>query len=221
MLRSEAIAIIKRGLGFRQTQDTAIIAALQEAQRDLELGHTLPSFLLAYDVVVPIVAGTALISLPTGFLRFHDDYELYYVNSNTARVFIPRRTYDEAYNAYVASGRQDDSALYTATATVPSVLVQRGKTQALLVPTPTTSFNAYLTYYKAALKLDAEIENAWLLNAPNVLIGMAGMTVAGNLRDKDAMTEFTRRANQGGKAFMGDIVEDELAGRPLIMGRNN
>src|SRR3954463_3794751 len=116
MLRSEAIAIIKRGLGFRQTQDTAIIAALQEAQRDLELGHTLPNFLLAYDVVVPIVAGTALISLPTGVLRFHEDYELYYVNSNAARVFVPRRTYDEAYKAYVASGVQDDSALYTTTA---------------------------------------------------------------------------------------------------------
>ena len=221
MLRSEAITIIKRGLGFRTTQDTAIIAALQEAQRDLELGKTLPNFLLEYDAAITVTADSADITLPTDFIRFHDDYDMYYVNDDDARVFIPRKNYTEAYQAYVASGAEDDSAVDTETDIYPSVVVMRGKTAGLLIPTPTTSFTMYLTYYKAAAVLDSDSENAWLANAPNLLVNYAGTIVAGGLRDKDALAEFSRRARMASNALMGDVIEDELAGRSLIMGRNN
>ena len=50
VLRSEAITTIKRGLGFRQTQDASIVAALKQIQENLEHGHTLPSWLLVFDV---------------------------------------------------------------------------------------------------------------------------------------------------------------------------
>jgi hypothetical protein len=69
--------------------------------------------------------------------------------------------------------------------------------------------------------LDTEIENAWLANAANYVVGLAGIQVAGDLRDKGAMDKFSMMAKMGGKAFLGDVIEDELAGRPLIMGRNN
>jgi hypothetical protein len=69
--------------------------------------------------------------------------------------------------------------------------------------------------------LDTEIENAWLANAPDYLIGLAGVMVAGDLRDKGAEQKFNMMAQIGHKALIGDIVEDEIAGRPLMMGRNN
>lgn len=221
MLRSEAIGIIKRGLGFRQTQDSSIIAALQSAQRTLELGHTLPSWLLVYDQPIAVTANNAAITLPTRFLRFHDDYQLYYVNSGSANVFIPRKNYTEAYEAYVASGEEDDSAVIDTTNQYPSVFVPRGKATALLLPTPTVSFTAYLTFYQGAAILNSDVENAWLLNAPDYLIGEAGMQVAGDLRDKDALSRFQAMRDRGGRSFLGDVIEDELAGRPLVMGRNN
>jgi hypothetical protein len=65
------------------------------------------------------------------------------------------------------------------------------------------------------------VENAWLQYAPNYLIGLAGVMVAGDLRDKGAEQKFNTMAQIGHKALIGDIVEDELAGRPLVMGRNN
>ena len=83
------------------------------------------------------------------------------------------------------------------------------------------TFTTYWTFYKAATLLDSDIENAWLANAANYLIGLAGMIVAGDLRDQGAMQKFTQMAKMGGQSYMGDIVEDELAGRPLMMGRNN
>lgn len=222
MLRSEAITIIKRGLGFRQTQDAAIISALQAAQRDLENGVTLPDWLLSYDAPITVTADTATFTFPTRFLRLHDDYEMYYVNSNSARVFIPRKNYTEAYTAYVASGEDEDEDVIDTTANgYPQVFVQRGRTGGILIPTPTVSFTAYLTCYVGATLLDSDVENAWLANSANYLIGLAGMKVAGALRDKGAMEVFGDMAKQGGRAHLGGIIEDELAGRPLIMGRNN
>lgn len=214
MLRSEAITILKRGLGFRQTQDAAIIAALKTAQRDLELGKTLPNWLLAFDVPVAVTAGTAAIVMPTGFLRFHEDYELYYRTSTGVAVPIPRKAPQEAVDAYPEVTAVDSGSY-------PKVLVLHSLTRAQLIPTPTVSFTAYLTYYKAADVLNSEIENAWLANAPNYLIGLAGMSVAGDLRDAGALQRFTTMAKLGGQGYMGEVVEQELAGRPLMMGRNN
>lgn len=220
MLRSEAITEIKVGLGFRQTHDATIVRALKESQRILELGHTLPSFLITYDESIAVTANNPIITLPERFIRLHDDYDLYYTNSDSARVFIPRRNYTEAYQAYVASGEEDDS-VDSPSSSYPQVVVLKGKTEMILIPTPTISFTASLTFYQGAALLDTDIENAWLANAPDVLIGMAGMRVAAILRDKGAYAQFAQRANLGGKSLMGDIVEDELAGRALVMGRNN
>jgi hypothetical protein len=219
MLRSEAINVIKRGLGFRQTQDVAIIAALKQVQRDLEAGKTLPNWLLVFDAPITVTANTATSALPTGFLRVHEDYPLYRSGSGGAKVFIPRKNYTEAYQAYVASGEEDDVVM--SAGTFPAVYVQRNKTTIEWIPIPTTSFTTYLTYYKAAQVLDSEIENLWLANAANYLVGLAGVQVAGDLRDKGGVDKFTLMAKMGAQAVMGDIIEDELAGRPLMMGRNN
>lgn len=217
MLRSEAVSIIKRGLGFRTTQDAAIVAALKEAQRDLELGQTLPNWLLEFDEPI-VIPAHAWVTLPSMFLRVHEDYPLKYINANGATVFIPRKNYIEAYQAYVASGEGD---VVTSTSTYPAVYVQSDKTTFQLYPDYTASFTAFLTYYRAADVLDTDIENRWLRFAPNYLVGMAGMKVAGDLRDKGALERFSMMAKIGNKGFIGDVVEDELAGRPLIMGRNN
>lgn len=210
MLRSEAIGIIKRGLGFRQTQDAAIIAALQSAQRDLEAGKTLPNWLLVFDQPISVTAGTAVIAMPTGFLRLHEEYEMYFLNDEGQPVNLPRKNPQEAQAAYAQS-----EALF------PAVFVIESPTSGRLVPTPTSNFTAYLTYYRAADVLNTETENAWLRFVPNYLVGLAGMKVAGDLRDAGALQSFTSMAKLGGQGYMGEVVEQELAGRPLIMGRNN
>lgn len=216
MLLSEAIAIIKRGLGFRQTQDTAIIAALQAAQRILETGRTLPDWLLVTNEAVVVTPGVPDIVLPPRLLRLHDDHDLYYVNTSGGLTTLPKKHYGEAVEAYpVASS--PPSGQY------PKVFVQITKDAGLLLPTPTvtTLTQVFLTYYRSAVVLNAEMENEWLLNAPDYLIGLAGMQVAGNVRDKDAIAMFTTMYKAGLGSFLGDVIEDELAGRALVMGRDN
>jgi hypothetical protein len=107
MLRSAAITIIKRGLGFRQTQDAAIIAALQQVQRDLEGGKTLPEWLVTYDSPLAVVAGTATVAQPAGFLRLHEEYPLWYTDSLGGQAFLPRKNHNEAVAAYPVVDTQD------------------------------------------------------------------------------------------------------------------
>lgn len=217
MLRSEAILEIKRGLGFRQTQDTTIIAALKQAQRTLELGRTLPSFLRATGTSI-VTADQESIALPERFIRFNEDIAPFWLNSDGAKVFLAVRRYDEAYAAYVANGTED--AIPATDYEYPQTIVLINKELASLLPVPTTSFTLYINYYKGAVVLDAEVENTWLEFAPDVLIGMAGASVAGSIRDRDGMAAFAARRDMGLRGLLGDIVEDELAGRPLVMGRN-
>lgn len=204
MFRDEAIRIIKRGMGFRQTQDAAIIAALKEAQRDLELGQTLPNWLLEFDVACIVEADTGLATTPPGFIRLHEDYPVWY----------ERRSGED----WVALSRKRANETIRVT---DRYFVLLNKNTIEFIPHETTDSLAYVTYYKAAELLDSNIENTWLRNAPNYLVGLAGAKVAGDVRDKGAAEKFGIMAKIGQRGLIGDIVEDELAGRPLIMGRNN
>jgi hypothetical protein len=224
MLRSEAITIIKRGLGFRQTQDAAIVAALKQAQRDLEAGKTLPEWLMTTTPAsITVTPGNAFIVLPVGFLRLHDDHEMYYLNSGGAQVFLPRRNYSEAYEAQIGSLHDPDSVVTPSTGVYPQVVVYLSNTRAQLFPTPTatTLTSVKLDHYAAAAVLDSEMENAWLKYAANYLVGMAGLQVAGDLRDRGAADKFSMMMKMGAQAYFAGVVDAELAGRPLIMGRNN
>lgn len=220
MLRDAAVAEIKRGLGFRQTQTTSIIDALKQAQRTLEKGRTLPDWMLEFDAPIAVTAGDPVFTLPTGFLRMHEEYDLSYLNSNNATVFLPRKNFKEAYLAYISDG-SEDALVDPSTSNYPKVWARRGETKGYFFPTPQVSFTASMTYYKAGDVLDSNMENIWLREAPDLLIGLAGINIAGVVRDKDALTGFTQRYKMGLGSFIGAVVEDELAGRGLIMGRDN
>lgn len=219
MTRDEAIAEVKRGTGFRANLDTTILAAFDAAQRQLELGKTLPWFLITYDAELAYVANSPTLDLPEDFIRLTDEYDPYYIEASSTNVRIPilRKNYTEGRDAY---GNTDDPS----DATRPKVFVIRTRTDLLFYPIPTESFSVFLTYYaKQPLvsTLAADGENEWLREASEVLIGEAGLRVASMTRDKDALGIFSARRDAGQRALMGEIIEQEIALRPLIMGRNN
>lgn len=216
--RAQAIADIKRGMGYRATSDITILASLDQAQEQLETGKSLPEFLLVYDQIIAVTADVATFSLPEGFLRLHDDYELYYVDTDQGVVNVPLRNHGEALAAY---GYLDEDGSVN---TRPRVWTRRGKTTGFMTPTPTEAFDLKLTFYKADARpstLGASDTNLWLTNMSEVLIGEAGMRASANARDPDGVALFRARRDAGNLSKLGEIVEDELAGRGLIMGRNN
>src|SRR5688572_18012393 len=104
MLRSTAVQRINDGLGFRadgHSLESKIILRLQEAQRELEKGKTLPKFLILEDQTLTLLAGDHTIALPSNFIREDDENRIHYTppDVNLPYYLSPKR-YSDAVLAY-------------------------------------------------------------------------------------------------------------------------
>ena len=210
MNRAAAITRVKRGLGFRSDLDDEIASALQEAQRLLERGRTLPYFLLQESQNFAVTSGSAEISLPTGFLREKEDERFYYSNSDDELIFLEKLAFD------IIKGRFPDTVEDGA----PLAYCIR-KSTVLIKPDRDTSYTLIWSYYKAADALTSNIENAWLeeeYGAPEVLIGKAGMILSEDLGDAIALGRFTKMFSEGWAGMLSDDIERQAVGRPLNIG---
>lgn len=204
MLRSDAVQRINRALGFRPSGnplEATIILALQEAQRDLERGKTLPKFLLQEGASFTLLAGEYTVPLPSGFIRVSDD--------------TPISTFPPEVQFFpITSGES-------------SVYVIQNSVINFIVPA-TQDYTLYWDYYKAADALTSDIENAWLvsdpttprLGAPEWLIGEAGLRIAMDLGNQNAIGIFTSMRQAGRAACFGEIIVFEEASGPYQMGAN-
>lgn len=210
MLRSAAVSRIAEGLGFRADLETTIISRLQESQRLLEKGKTLPRFLLLEDQSLSLAADGQDVALPTGFLRQYEDEPIRYTESATAKkIVVLRKTHVDAIEAY--SDAADGP---------PKVYVLRAST-IRFYPIADINYTLTWSYYKAADLLDTDIENAWLEHASDWLIGDAGERLAKDLRDADAVEVFAEMKVRGREAVFVDDIALDLADRPLVMGGAN
>jgi hypothetical protein len=207
MLRSAAAAIIQRGLGFRSDLSSDITTSLQQAQRLLELGRSLPRFLIQKDQSLAITSGSAEISLPTGFIRVVDNEGIRLTDSSTSEIyFLENLPYD---TGVIRFAEVDDGKpqAYSLRSTTLKIYPDRDK-----------AYTGTWSYYKGADLLTTDIENGWLANAPDALIGRAGMLIAEDLKNEAALGKFSRLYKE---AWAGMFAEDELrkqADRPLRLG---
>lgn len=222
MTRTEAVQRINDGIGFRaagNALEPTIIRRLQEAQRDLEKGKTLPRFLILEDQTLSLLAGTHAVALPVGFLRDVDDVGIRFynpVNSSKAR-FLKR--------VYLKDGIQASSFVSEMD---PSEPIQRRapqfyairKTTIDFISVVSTDFTLIWDYYKAADLLTTDVENAWLKYAPEWLIGEAGLRLARSLGNQQALAEFDAVRTAGRAAIFGEDLAAELSSGPLEMGGN-
>ena len=208
MLRSEAISRVQQGLGFRTDLESAIISALKEAQRELEIGSTLPWFIVEKDASVVTVAASSAIAFPTGFLRLVEDEGPYYTDVSEGLRYLQLRPYDESVRYYSS---------YDAGA--PRALTVRSN-QFAVFPVPDDAYTITLSYYKAADVLDSDIENAWLANFPDLLLNRAGMLVAADLEHSVAYAKFEDKYDRWKAKYFSEIAWREEQNMPRQMGVN-
>lgn len=222
MDRTAAVALINQGIGFRATGnalESAIILKLQEAQRDLEKGKTLPKFLVQELQTLTLTANTHTSTKPTGFLREDDEVPLhFYPATATKPTFLERRFYKDA----VLSNLHDTSASSAPDEPIaPSIYVVR---QSVIdfITTADITYTLYWNYYKAADLLTSNVENAWLLNAPEWLWGEAGWRIAMDLAgpNSEMVAKFDRIRTAGRAAAFAEDLVAETASGPLQMGAN-
>lgn len=216
MLRSVAVQRINDDLGFRpdgHSLEAKIILRLQEAQRDLEKGKTLPRFLLQEDQTLTLAAAAHTVALPTGFLREADDSVIHYTPEGTDLPYFLERKY---YRDGVLALLTPDSE-----AVAPAIYVVRN-TVIDFITTADQAYTLTWDYYKKGDPLTSDVENVWLDddNMPEYLIGEAGYRMAKSLRDQVAMQSFDDMRKQARLAMFSEEVAAELASGPVRMGAN-
>jgi hypothetical protein len=225
MLRSEAVQRINDAIGFRaagNSLEDLIIRRLQEAQRDLEKGKTLPKFLLLEDQTLTLPANQHAVPLPAGFLRDVDSVGIRFAStigaSRPRPRFLKRVDVKDGINAMAfIAGHVDETLPDQPRA--PRVYAIRKNTIDFIL-TVTQTYNFVWDYYKAADVLFIDVENAWLANASEWLIGEAGIRVARNLGNQQAMADFDALRTAGRAAVFGEELASELSSGPIAMGGN-
>lgn len=211
MIGSVAVQRIKDGLGFLQSTsaDSTILLRLNEAQRDLEKGKTLPKFLLQGEQTLLLTSGTHATNLPTGFIRVYDEERPRIVTATSdIPVFLSRKYYDSAVAANI---REENDPV------APKVYVIR-KSTIDFITTADTTYTLTWSYYKGAAAVESATENEWLANAAEWLIGFAGRRYAMDRRNKTAVELFSDMESRGRAAVFGEIIAAEEADGPMMMG---
>jgi hypothetical protein len=219
MMRDVAVTRINDALGFRAAGNSLegkIVLRLQEAQRDLEHGKTLPRFLLVEDFEFTLLQGDHSVNYPTGFLRFDHDNLPHFSNLDS---FLPQfLEFVESYN---------DAVLRVITLQRPGEPQQTVLAPRLFVPrnefidfitTADRDYDLSMNYYRRAETLETNIENLWLANAAEWLIGEAGERIAADARDTDALQLFGQMKQRGRAASFGDDIAWREMGGPVAMG---
>jgi hypothetical protein len=183
---------------------------MQDAQRDLESGKTLPPFLIQQDATLLLTAGEHTVAIPEGFIREVDD-ELphYVVNERIVPQFLQRKRYQDAVVANMRAERAGPK-IY---------VVRRGVLDFINVAD--RSYTLIWSYYKKAVVLDSNVENVWLRDAAEWLIGESGWRIAQDLRDQAAAQIFDGIRTRGRAAVFGEIVAAEESAGPVAMGEDS
>ena len=215
MLGSVAVQRVNRALGFRadgNSLEGAIALAFAEAQDELEMGKTLPKFLLQEDQTLSLTSGTHTVLIPAGFARADDERPISMVisGSNRPKFLQQKRIYKDAVQAY--SNSDFNTVGF-------KVYVIRNSVIDFIINAPSTTTFTW-NYYKYAAAWSLAGENEWMLHktAKYWLIGEAGYRIAYDLRDANAKALFDDMRQKGRAATFGDILAREDESGPLVMG---
>ncbi|MBF0146365.1 MAG: hypothetical protein HQL84_10015 [Magnetococcales bacterium] len=168
MNRNEAIELIRLRTGQDHVAgwDERIRLELEMAQTSLEWSAVLPWFLINVDDTLSVTAGTATLTLPTGFLRLGPQGGLYRHDDtrDDPWVGLQRDTYETLSARNLGSGTVAYYALL-------------GNTVHLF-PTPASTTGFRLIHFKSGGSLATNTAtNPWLVHAPEVLLHEAAARI--------------------------------------------
>lgn len=205
MYRDTAVSLIMQRLGKRTGLETDIIAELQQAQSDLELGEFLPWF-LAKALSLTTIASVRAVALPSDFLR-ETSHKWWITVSSTAKQMY-KGEYDDLYSRELFDSSYLESNYY---AIVGSNLYQ--------FPVEDSACAISGFYFGADTILSTNVTNQWLTYAPGLLIALAGMRMSKTLRDSDAYGMFKEdRAEAYNKLIAADVARSQAALNAVMGG---
>lgn len=209
MMRDEAVALIKKGLGYTTAHTASIVEKLVEAQVDEEQGARLPEFLITEVSSRQSVIGEERLAKPTDYIRGVEEDALWYYNADATDsedVWVPLQKTDlqDLRHRYPGEGP-------------PEAYAEIGN-YFRIGPTPDDTYTFKQIYYAKDAVLTSNVENKWLENAPYLLIGIAGRRMAEDLGNADAAGKFARRETSARSQLFLATEAAEHANQRYIMG---
>ena len=220
MLGSEAVALMKRRLGFRRNLDTECLFELREAQKRAEsISRTQPWFLMQENATITTVANVATVALPDNFIKETD--------TGTSQIrYTPIGSSDSLIGVRMLTKVDITNALPYYTESDGDILVGGPRSYVLengfirFFPTPDAAYTFYWNYHAKDEQIELGEENLWLQHLSDYLIGDAGVRLAMDIRNAQAAQTFTAMYNEGQKQLIAGNVEREWSGRDFYMGSN-
>ena len=210
MTRDQGVALIKQHLAFRQTLDTEIVTNLQFAQTNLEAAPTKPWFLVSEDTYATLTADEERLAIPDNFLEEVEDAVVKYRPDDwpdEPEVDLTKDQYDVLRRNFA----EEEAGPPQAYALLGNYF--------RIFPLPDDTYTIRLIYYKRDTTLDTNVENGWLKHVPLLLLGSAGLLIAGGpIRDKTAYDLFTNWVATGTKLLLSQNVAREMANMTMQVG---
>lgn len=167
-MQRDAIAAIIAGRLNRSDMTTNILGEMSLVQStQLEGAPFLPWFTEVTDSTLSITANLETVSVPASFIREVDGEGLFYLDPTTS-----------LYKAIVKDDYDNMVKQLDATSTVPQAYAIIGS-KYYFRPVPTQNLSLLLIYnQKLADPSTGNIENGWMLWAPDLVIGAVGFIIA-------------------------------------------
>lgn len=206
MIRDEAVAFIKRRLGFRRDLTDEIIQELIAAQTSLEQEPDPPWFLLGDMQETDAVAGEERIRLPVAFLAEWEEGTLWRYDPTALLadpwIELKKDYYDVLKAHFIRPG--------------PPVFYANEGNYFTLHPTPDAPYRMRMRYYQRAPTLTTNIENVWLKEAWEWLVGEAGISLAASVQGPTDI--FVLHRDKGKKSVRYRGIDRELKNLPITFG---
>ena len=215
MLRDAAVDLIMKRLGNRNnaTLRNDIINEMAYVQEQLlEATYPLPWFLIQKDDTLVTVADTETVALPAGFLDMWEDGGLAYVDSDGEICKLVREDYDIIRKK--AQGNATGAPEYYDIVGA-NIYFQR---------IPNDAYNLELWMYQRDTLITGEygdasnLENSWLREAADWLMGEVGMIIAGQQLVGDKVYPFfEKQAARGREQLLRRITAREENSKERFM----
>lgn len=209
MLRDDAVALIKQGLGFRKDLDEEIITQMKVEQAQLERSATLPYFLISEFANINTVIGEERIPLPTDFLQEYEEGTLWHFDSEAV-----------LGEQYRPLGKALLDEVKTTLTGPPETYVVTDELFRLF-PLPDKIYNLKMIYYFQDVVLDDNVENQWLKFASDLILGLTGLYMAEEIENDKAMAKFEKRAARASDRLFRENEARKHTNVRYIMGGAN
>lgn len=231
MLLDQAIKEVQQIAGWRSDKSSQIQAALQYAQTEREKpGLSYPWWLKKNSSLV-LTVGTQIYAFPTDYIQDSEEKKgnlyVYTIPGNNASrtVFLRKMEFEEAqihyYGEWPFSGDNPPDAVIDQSATIgPGLPVDYVLTNTgiILYPVPDNSYTLTWTYWGNDTAQVLGQENAWLKNAPWVLIGDAAEKICADLGYAQGLQTAQTIRDRAVANLFRSVVAREESGKRRYMG---